>query len=94
MTLLFQGWEEMSGLKNILAEYKHGKAQYARYGLFVLSYRIVMRFFKPVVQFYTQRIYQKDLAGEMDVSAEPPPGIEMKWLPPDQYIALDRFEDY
>ena len=84
----------MSWLKNIVAEYRKGKTQYARYGIFVLSYRIVMRLFKPVVQFYSERIYQRDLAGEMNMPAESPPGIEMKCLTPDQFIKQEDLRQY
>jgi len=84
----------MPWLKNIVAEYKSGRERYARYGIFVLSYRIVMRLFKPVVQFYSERIYQTDLTGDESIQAEPPPGVTMQLLTPDRHEELRALSQY
>jgi len=84
----------MTFVKKLIDEYKEGKQRYARFGLLVLSSRIILRLFKPVVSFYSERIYEKDLTGDEDISALPPPGITMTLLPPDRHDELRALSEY
>ena len=84
----------MNRAKKLVEDFKEGKQRYARFGFFVLLSRVFLRLLKPLVRFYSERIYEKDLKDDKDILSMPPLGIESKLLSPDRYDELRELSQY